>query len=124
VNTARGALVDETALVEALAAGRLAGAGLDVFTREPVPPDHPLLRLDNVVLSPHVAGSTHEALERTALAVARAILRVAAGRRPAHVINPEAWSSRRRSPAPHPRVGHGVAGSRRARTPLLSSVRT
>jgi D-3-phosphoglycerate dehydrogenase len=84
VNTARGALVDQAALVEALAAGRLGAAGLDVFAREPVPGGDPLLALPNVVLSPHVAGATEEAMARTAEAVATAILRFAAGRRVPH----------------------------------------
>ena len=61
VNTARGAVADEGALLDALAAGRIAGAGLDVFSREPLPPGHPFTALDNVVLSPHVASSTPEA---------------------------------------------------------------
>ena len=63
INTARGAIVDEGALVRALTANRIAGAGLDVFTREPLPPGHPLLRLPNAVLTPHCAGITPEALE-------------------------------------------------------------
>lgn len=113
INTARGALIDEAALVEALTAGRLGGAGLDVFAREPVPPDHPLLRLDNVVLSPHAAGSSREALERTALTVAQAILRVAAGRRPAHLLNPEAWAPGRAGGGPPGRASL-PSGRRRA----------
>ena len=61
VNTARGGLVDEPAMVEALRSGRIAAAGLDVFAEEPLPAGHPLLGLDNVVLSPHVAWNTPEA---------------------------------------------------------------
>jgi len=63
VNTARGAIVDEQAMVDALAEGRIRAAGLDVFATEPLPKDHPLTRLPNVVMTPHCAGITPEALE-------------------------------------------------------------
>jgi D-3-phosphoglycerate dehydrogenase len=63
VNTARGPIVDEAALIAALESGRLRAAGLDVFDQEPLPPDHPITKLPNVVLSPHNAGVTAEALE-------------------------------------------------------------
>ena len=63
INTARGAIVNEQAMVEALTTGRIAGTGLDVFEDEPLPTGHPLTRLENVVLTPHSAGVTHEALE-------------------------------------------------------------
>ncbi len=58
INTSRGPVVDEAALIEALQAGRIAGAGLDVFEQEPVDPNNPLLKMDNVVVSPHSAGTT------------------------------------------------------------------
>ncbi len=63
INTARGAIVDEQALIEALTSSRIAGAGLDVFELEPLPAGHPFTRLENVVLTPHSAGVTPEALE-------------------------------------------------------------
>ena len=63
INTARGAIVEESALIDALATSRIAGAGLDVFTHEPLPPGHPLTDLPNTVLTPHCAGITPEALE-------------------------------------------------------------
>ena len=69
INTARGGLVDQNALIEALRSGRLLGAGLDVYDQEPVPADCPLLKMDNVVLQPHVAWLTPETLGRS-LAVA------------------------------------------------------
>lgn len=65
VNTARGGLVEEAALVEALTSGHLRAAGLDVLSEEPPPPDHPLLSLENVVVTPHVAWLTQETLARS-----------------------------------------------------------
>jgi D-3-phosphoglycerate dehydrogenase / 2-oxoglutarate reductase len=95
INTARGALVDESALAEALSVGRLAGAGLDVFAQEPIPLGHPLLGLPNVVVTPHMGGSSRQAGIRTALSVVEQVLEVLAGRRPAHLVNPAAWPRRR-----------------------------
>lgn len=94
VNTSRGEVVDQAALIDALRAGRLAGAALDTYEDEPLPADSPLRRLDNVVLSPHVAGQTQAALVRVATAAATSILEELAGRRPRYVYNPEAYDVR------------------------------
>ena len=66
INTSRGPVVDETALIEALQEGKIAGAGLDVFEKEPVDQDNPLLKMDNVVVTPHVAGTTWDTWFRRA----------------------------------------------------------
>lgn len=95
INTGRGGVIDETALLDALDAGQLGGAGLDVFAREEMPKDHPLLRHDRVVLTPHIAGSTEASLARTAADVARGVLAVLAGEQPRFLVNPLAWPHRR-----------------------------
>jgi len=79
VNTARGALVNEAHLVDSLRSGRLAAAGLDVFTAEPLPPGHPLLALSNVVAAPHLAWLTRETLERSIAAALENVKRLREG---------------------------------------------
>ncbi|GIV85570.1 MAG: 3-phosphoglycerate dehydrogenase [Candidatus Roseilinea sp.] len=96
INVARGALVDEQALAEALRSGQIGGAGLDVFDGEPISPSHPLLAFDNVVVTPHVASRTvagHHRIWETTLTQALQVLR---GERPPHLLNPEIWETRRR----------------------------
>jgi D-3-phosphoglycerate dehydrogenase / 2-oxoglutarate reductase len=92
INTARGGLVDEAALYAALAAGKLAGAGIDVFSPEPPLTDNPLFTLKNVIVSPHMAGNARESLERKSLTVVRNILAVLDGKVPGreYVVNPDA----------------------------------
>jgi len=95
VNTARGALVDAEALVEALESGHLRGAAFDVFDKEPLAPGHPFTRTSGILMSPHIGGSSEEALERTALQVAAAVIAALAGRRPEHLVNSDVWERRR-----------------------------
>lgn len=80
INTARGAIVDEAALIKALETKTIAGAGLDVFEQEPVRPDHPLLRMDNVVVTPHISAGTVDALRQKMRALFTNLQRFAAGR--------------------------------------------
>jgi len=95
INTARGGLVDEAALYAALASGKLAGAGVDVFSPEPPLTDNPLFTLQNVIVAPHMAGNSRESLDRKALTVVRNILSVLDGApRTEYVVNPEALQKR------------------------------
>ncbi|WP_438283432.1 2-hydroxyacid dehydrogenase [Pseudomonas alabamensis] len=89
VNIARGRVVDEAALVEALQARRIRGAGLDVFVQEPLSVDSPLLGLDNVVATPHIGSATHETREAMARCAVDNLLEALAGRRPKNWVN--AW---------------------------------
>ncbi|MEY3489530.1 MAG: hypothetical protein RL655_1098 [Pseudomonadota bacterium] len=91
ISTARGGIHDEAALVQALQSGHLAGAGLDVWDQEPPPLDHPLLAMDNVYATFHVAGVTHEARRNVAAIAAEQIVTLLAGQRPPRLINPEVW---------------------------------
>jgi D-3-phosphoglycerate dehydrogenase / 2-oxoglutarate reductase len=87
VNTARGGLIDEAALVEALREGRIFGAGIDVFEREPPPPDHPLLALDNVVLSDHTAWYSEASVRELQTRASQEIARVFGGQAPRSWVN-------------------------------------
>ena len=89
INTARGPIVNHDALVEALQGRRIAGAGIDVFEIEPVPRDDPLLKLDNVIVSPHSIAWTQEVFRDNSLHACRNVLEVAQGRAPRHVVNRE-----------------------------------
>ena len=94
INTARGALLDEAALIRALAERRIAGAGLDVFEHEPfVEPE--LLAMNNVVLAPHLGSAVVELREKMANIVVDNILAVLAGRRPPNCVNPEVYTEDR-----------------------------
>ena len=88
INTARGAIVDEDALAEALEQGIIAGAGLDVFAEEPLDPQHRLRRCPNVLLTPHAAGQTREAMERMVTMMLENIQRVVEGEEPLYRVNP------------------------------------
>lgn len=90
INVARGPIVDEPALTETLRAGRIAGAGLDVFEREPVDPANPLLAMDNVIVTPHALCWTDECFHAIASAGLQSVVDFSLGRRPAHVVNAEA----------------------------------
>ena len=95
INTARGALIDQDALVKALQERWIAGAALDVFVPERIPPDHPLLSLPNVIATPHVAFYSEESLRDLELQAAENVAAVLSGRKPAHIVNPEVLSLHR-----------------------------
>ena len=95
VNVGRGPVVDEQALIEALHEKRIAGAMLDVYEHYRIAPGHPLFALNNVILTPHLAGSTRESRARAAVRAADELLRMLAGEKPRNLVNPEAWHERR-----------------------------
>ena len=91
INLSRGGTVDEDALVRALEAGTIAGAGIDVFDPEPARQDHPLFSMDNTVVTPHIAGWVREAMPRLVAIMAEGMLAVLRGERPSRLANPEVW---------------------------------
>jgi D-3-phosphoglycerate dehydrogenase / 2-oxoglutarate reductase len=91
ITTARGLIHDERALAEALRTRQIAGAGLDVWDKEPPPSDHPLLQFDNVIASPHTAGVTHEARANMGRIAAEQLIMTLDGKRPPRIVNPQVW---------------------------------
>jgi D-3-phosphoglycerate dehydrogenase len=92
INVGRGAVVEEAALIEALQKKTIAGAMLDVYEHYRLEPGHPLLQLDNAVLTPHLSGMTQESRKRMGAAAAEETLRMLAGERPKNFVNPEVWT--------------------------------
>ena len=95
INTASAELVDTDALAEALATKRITGAGYDIFETAPIEPNHPFLKLDNVVLTPHLGGATDETIKRHSQMIARDLGLFARGELPVNIVNPDVWQHRR-----------------------------
>ncbi len=93
VNTARGGIVDEEALAYALSHDKLAAAGLDVFEREPIPDDHPLMGLPNIITTPHIGSASEATRAKMADVAAANALAALAGERMPHCVNPEVYDS-------------------------------
>jgi D-3-phosphoglycerate dehydrogenase len=94
INTSRGGVVNEEDLYQALKDGQLAGAGLDVFVKEPPQAANPLVQLDNVIATPHTGAVTEEAMERMAAMAAEEVLAVLAGRVPRNLVNPQVFDKK------------------------------
>lgn len=95
INTARGSVVDGEALAQAVQAGQIAGAAVDVYDPEPPLPGSPLLHMENVLVTPHFCAMTEESLYNMGSMVAQGVLDVLAGKRPLFLVNPEIWDKRR-----------------------------
>lgn len=95
INTARGNILDEKALYEALKEDKIAGAALDVYAKEPVDPNNPLLKLDNITLTPHIGGTTREVPLRAAEIIAEDIARFLKGKKPRNILNKEVYERRK-----------------------------
>ena len=100
VNAARGPVIDETALAQALSERWIRGAAVDVFAEQPLIRDHPFLLLDNIILTPHAAALTRESSEKMGVGTARQILQLLKNERPEFMVNPEIWEHRRRLSEP------------------------
>lgn len=87
INTSRGPVIDEPAMIKALQTKKIAGAGLDVFEQEPVDPDNPLLKMDNVIVMPHTASYSDAAFKRLRNSVGAEAARIITGRKPLHIVN-------------------------------------
>lgn len=96
VNVSRGPVVDDAALIEALERGRIGGAALDVFSTQPLPPEHPYFRQDNVIVTPHLAGISEESMMRMGKGAAAEAIRVMEGGLPVNLRNPEVVEHYRR----------------------------
>ncbi|NGN43259.1 hydroxyacid dehydrogenase [Mesorhizobium sp. CGMCC 1.15528] len=96
INVSRGPVVDDDALIEALRDGSIGGAALDVFSTQPLPPDHPYFSFPNVIITPHMAGITEESMERMGTGAAAEAIRVLGGELPVNLRNPEAVEAYRR----------------------------
>ena len=94
INTAAYSIIEEAALVRHLRAGHIAGAAFDVHRSHPIPPSSPLLKLDNVILTPHIGGATDGTLERQSRMMVEDIRRYLQGRRPKHLVNRAIWGRR------------------------------
>ncbi|GAB7386992.1 hypothetical protein BSNK01_08280 [Bacillaceae bacterium] len=92
INTARGPIIKEADLVQALRTGRIAGAALDVVEKEPIPPDHPFLSMDQVILTPHTAWYSEEAMAELRTKTALNVVEVLRGNFPRYLVNQEVKS--------------------------------
>ncbi|AKA48605.1 hypothetical protein IX51_05270 [uncultured archaeon] len=95
INTSRGGIVDQKALLESIKTGHIASAGLDVFEEEPINPSDPILKESRIVLSPHVSYYSEEALSQVQSDTAQGIVDILRGKRPRNLANPEVWGKRR-----------------------------
>jgi D-3-phosphoglycerate dehydrogenase len=95
ITAARGFIHDEAALADALKSKKIAGAGLDVWEKEPPPSEHPLMAFDNVLVSPHTAGITRQSRHNIAKIAAEQMLDILDGKKPPRLLNPEVWDAYR-----------------------------